>query len=195
MTTHLCSPREVSDVLYCGPLEVGHHAVIPEGHSPHQSGHSVLVCNPGGLILNYVGSIHHCHCGSYQCIWLLCFWGSQWGPERVNPSIGRLQPPEAWRWCYLWSRLGGPSNSIKSDSPVWPLCILWLIDAGPFFPCTLAVASPPQLTESWRGPPVGITGQVGSSTSIQPGMLLCGTSPFSPFLHCTGACLAPQPAP
>ena len=33
---------------------------------------------------------------------------------------------------------------------------------------------------------VGITGWVGCSTSIQSGKLLCRTSPFSPFSHCTG---------
>ena len=34
VATHLCSLREVSDILYSGPPEFGHHVGIPKGHPP-----------------------------------------------------------------------------------------------------------------------------------------------------------------
>ena len=72
----------------------------------------------------------------------------------------------------------------NQTSPAWSACIPWLFNARPSFPLhTLATVLLPQLAKSERVCPAGITDQVGCSTSVQPGKLLWGTSPFS-FSSC-----------
>ena len=74
-----CLLREVGDVLHSGCWEGGHHVGVPEGHSPHSGSHHVHVDNPSGPVLDYVGSINHCHCWSHQHIWLPHLWGVSMG--------------------------------------------------------------------------------------------------------------------
>ena len=74
----------------CRPLEVGHHAGIPEGYSLPPSSHSVHICSPGGLILYYPGGIHNYHHQSPPLHQVALFPEKpQWGPERVDPSSGQ----------------------------------------------------------------------------------------------------------
>ena len=64
------SLREISDVLHSGFWEGGSHVGVPDGHSPHWGSYCVHVGNPSGFVLDYVGTIHCCHCGFCQHIWL-----------------------------------------------------------------------------------------------------------------------------
>ena len=156
------------------------------GPSPHKSGHHVHICDTGSFVLDYAGRIHCCYCGSCQCIWLPCFLGGHNGSGRWQiPQQACCNPLKPGDGAISSLGLGDPGNNVKSDfcmacfhslaPQCWALLsTLWLLH------CCL---SPPRV--GWVHP-AGFTGWVGCSTYIQPGKLLCVTSPFSFSLCCKG---------
>ena len=178
MAICLCSLREVSNVLHSGSLEVGCHAGVPEGHSPQQGSYHVHVCNPGGLVLDYLGSIHCCHCGSHQCIWLPWFWGSLNGSQRgqIPQQAGciPLKPGGSATFC---TGSGDSSDDVESYFSCLHSSALW---HWALLPPALWLWHHCLNSQRVRGAClVGITVWEVCSTSIQPGKQLWGTSPFS----------------
>ena len=131
-TTHLFSLREVSDVLHSGPLEIDYHAGIPEGHSPHWSGHVSMYVTPVAsswtmqvaYIVTSVSPINVSGC--------LVSGGPQQELKMVKPSAGRPKPPwslEAMQ-SPVWAG-GTLVTTLNQTSPVWPTCIPQLISTRP----------------------------------------------------------------
>ena len=82
---------------------------VPTGQSPYWGSHCVHVGNPGGFILDYAGSVHHCHHGFHQHIWLHYLWGCFNGNQQGwFPQQAGCNSLEAQGKCNFWHRFWRP---------------------------------------------------------------------------------------